>query len=140
MSSRGAAMKAWTSAVSIGGRILWPPPQRGALCSARRDRQRALARVHALGADRRALRLGELRQAELAHDAVALELVEHLPGERRAAAGRAAVAVAAAAAGVAAEDLCEVGGHGVVVRGGGRDPSRGSSLRGGDPSRSARAD
>jgi hypothetical protein len=60
------------------------------------DREPAVAGVHALGADRRAVRLGKPGRAQLAEVAAGLERVHQLADERRAPAPRAAAGVAGA--------------------------------------------
>src|SRR4051812_25584665 len=84
---------------------------------ARRDSQRAVAHVYALGGDRLALRLGQAREAELADAAVARQLVQELAGQRHAvAAGAAVVGAAMGARGLQAEDGGEVSRHGPELR------------------------
>src|SRR5919204_3866610 len=114
MSSRGAEMYASTSTWTIAGEDSMERPSGRAR---NHDRQRALADVHAHGAERGPLRSGQPRQAELADQAVALELVHHLAGERHPPAARAAAVVAAARGErLAAEDRREVWRHAVRVR------------------------
>jgi len=80
------------------------------------DRERPLARVHPFRPDRRALALGELREAELADAPVVLELVQELAGEWVAVAARAGGTLGGAVTGAKAEDRGEVTWHGRVIR------------------------
>src|SRR4051812_2193727 len=79
------------------------------------DGERALGHVHALRGDRRALRLGQLGQAELADAAPVLELVHQLACERDPVAAGAARRVSGAAARLEAQDGCEVSRHGATL-------------------------
>src|SRR4051812_20970000 len=84
---------------------------------ARRDGERPVARVYALGRDRLALRLRQVGEAQLAHAPVARQLVQQLAGERYTPATRARVILAAVSAGrLHAEDAAEVAWHGPELR------------------------
>src|SRR4051794_11358103 len=115
-SSRGADMKAWALTGIMGGAHDTAATRRLRECvssgGARDDGERAVAHVHARRRDRRALRLGQLDEAELAHDAAGLELVHQLARERDPAARRAAGPVGVAVARPAAEHGRKMTGHG----------------------------
>ena len=71
-------------------------------------RDAALAHVHALGAERSTLGLGQVSEAERAQQPLGLEHVNQLARDRGATAARAAGAVATQAAKAAAKDeRCE---------------------------------
>src|SRR4051794_4661590 len=82
------------------------------LGGARRDEKRTVARVHPLGRDRLALRLGQAGEAQLAYAPVARQLVQQFARERDAPATRADVVVAMGPGGLHAQDAAEVSRHG----------------------------
>ena len=85
--SRGAEIVVCTVTCLIGRRILWSG-------SPRNDCHVVLGHVHALGAHRPALVLGEREQAELAEHAPVVHLVQPLARQRRPVALAAALAIA----------------------------------------------
>src|SRR3954451_23223253 len=87
-----------------------------------RDDQRLVARVHPLAGDRDPVGLGEVRETELAHDAVRLELVHQLARKGHAVAARAARGIGLGAARLAPQKRCEVSCHGDRIRANSEDP------------------
>src|SRR3954447_17726573 len=114
ISSRGAEMKAWALTGITAAEILRSPAPdcARALRGALDDRERAVAHVHARGGDRRAFRLRDLPEAELADEAAALQLVHQLARQRHPVARRTARRVELGSTGLAAEHRGEVTSHG----------------------------
>ena len=93
-----------------------------ALRGAGDDRQAALARVHALGPDRAPALVGQVREAEIAEQAPAIELMDALAREGRAAAVGARRVRLGEGADAAADEHCGKFGHRKVFGAGPRNP------------------